>query len=105
MCRRGHLLHGSVECALVRLGGTSKATQLADELYGRCPNFLLCRGRFEIMERLDITAHDDPRLTASGASRNEAISGIAGRTAILEISRLQFSNPVLVHGRELGAQI
>src|ERR1700760_4679323 len=41
----------------------------------------------------------------SGGLGNEAISGVAWCTAVLEIRSLQPSDPVLVHGRELGAQI
>ena len=42
-----------------------------------------------------------PRLGAAG---NEPISGVAWRMAVLEIRSLQLSDPVLVHGREFGAQ-
>src|SRR5438045_9076631 len=41
----------------------------------------------------------------SGGPGNEAISGVAWCTAVLEIGSLQPGNPVLVHGREFGAQI
>src|SRR5215467_9716806 len=56
-CGLGDLVHGSLESDLVCLGRPSKATQLADELERRCPDFVLCRWRFEVMERLDIAAH------------------------------------------------
>src|SRR5216684_7304022 len=36
---------------------------------------------------------------------DKAISGVARRTAVLDIGSLQPRNPVLVHGREFGAQI
>src|SRR5216684_8139655 len=36
---------------------------------------------------------------------DEAISGVAWRTAVLDIGSLQPSDTVLVHGREFGAQI
>src|SRR6516162_11476873 len=61
-CRCGHPVDGAVESNLVCLGRPSKATQLADELQRRCPNFVLCRWRFEVMKRLDITTHAHPRL-------------------------------------------
>jgi hypothetical protein len=57
LCCPGDLVDRSLESDLVRLGGPSKATQLADELQRRSPNFVLCCWRLEVMEHLDITAH------------------------------------------------
>src|SRR5690349_6649672 len=52
-----HAINGLVECQLVRLGGPREPTQLPDELYGGCADLLLCRGRLEIVERSNVTAH------------------------------------------------
>src|SRR4029077_7745182 len=46
-----------------------------------------------------------PSFIGSGAPGNEAISGVAGRTAVLDIGSLQPRDPVLVQGREFGPQI
>src|ERR1700731_1803321 len=46
-----------------------------------------------------------PSPLVSRTPGDEAISGVAWRTAVLEIGSLQPSNPVLADGREFGAQI
>jgi hypothetical protein len=62
LCCPSDLVHGSLESNLVCLGRSCKATQLADELQRRCSDFVLCRWRSEVMESLDRTTHDNPRL-------------------------------------------
>jgi hypothetical protein len=47
--RFGHLVDGSLELHLVRLGRPGKAAQFADELQRRGPDLVGCGGRFEIM--------------------------------------------------------
>jgi hypothetical protein len=61
LCCLGNLVHSSLEGDLVRLGGPSKATQLAYKLQRRCPDFVLCRWWFEVMEGFDRTTHNNPR--------------------------------------------
>ena len=61
ICRFGHLVNGPAERRLVRLGGPGEAAQLADELQGRRPDLLRRGGRSEVMERLYVAAHENPR--------------------------------------------
>jgi hypothetical protein len=55
-----HLLHRPVESRLVYLGGPRKSAQLANELQGGCPDFLVGRRRPEVVERFYVTAHANP---------------------------------------------
>ena len=57
----GHLVDGAVEGRLGGLGGPGEAASLSHELQGRGANFARGRGRFEIMQRLDVAAHGNPR--------------------------------------------
>jgi hypothetical protein len=58
MCGSRDLLYGVVECQFVRFGGPIETAQLSDELEGGCTD-LLVRGRgLEVMQRLDVSAHE-----------------------------------------------
>jgi hypothetical protein len=57
---------------LVCLGGPVEAAQLADELQRRCPDLVRRSGRFEIIKRLYIAAHDDPRYPINTAGHRLA---------------------------------
>src|SRR5262249_47087615 len=61
MHRLGDLIHSPVECRLVGLGGPGEAAQFADELQRRGPDLFGCGRRSEVMQRLYIAAHGDPR--------------------------------------------
>src|SRR6266481_4062530 len=58
--RGGYLLYGTVESGLICLGGPGKAAQLPDKLQGRRVDLLLRGGRLEVVQRLDVTTHDNP---------------------------------------------
>src|SRR5690348_8966615 len=52
-----------------------------------------------------MAAHQPFSDAASSAAGNEAISGVAWRSAILKIGRLQLGDSVLVHEWQFGAQV
>jgi hypothetical protein len=62
----GHLVNRPAKCDLVCFGGSREAAQLPDELQGRGMDFLVRGRRFEIVQSLDVSTHDNPhrRLTA-----------------------------------------
>src|SRR5262245_9690480 len=56
--RLRHLLHRAIEGALVCLGRPRESAQLADELQGGRANFFVRGGRFEVVQRLNVSAHE-----------------------------------------------
>src|SRR5262249_467793 len=62
-----HPLHRAAERRLVCLGGACKSAQLTDELQRRRTDFLVRGGRFEVMERPDVSTHGWPH-AAHGVS-------------------------------------
>jgi len=54
---RSNIFHGALERGLVRLGGNREAAELANELHRCVPDLDLGRWRFEIEQRLDVSAH------------------------------------------------
>src|SRR5262249_27873393 len=57
----GLFVDRTVERRLVRLRGAGEPAQLADELQRRGADFILARGRLEIEQRADVSAHGELR--------------------------------------------
>ena len=57
VCSMSDILDSAVKSCLVCLGRFSETAQLPDELKRRCANFILRRGRTEVMKCFDGSAH------------------------------------------------
>ena len=57
MCCLRDLIDGAIEHLFVRLGWFTEAAEFADELQRRRADFFVRRGRFEVMQGLDVSAH------------------------------------------------
>src|SRR6266404_8841297 len=53
----GHSIHGPDERGLIDLGGPGKPAEFSNKLESGCPNLVLRRGWFEVMQRFDVSAH------------------------------------------------
>jgi hypothetical protein len=54
----GHVIDGAIERRFVGARWSIRAAQLPDELESRCSDFVIRGRRFEVRERLDISAHE-----------------------------------------------
>jgi predicted alpha/beta-hydrolase family hydrolase len=62
-----HLLHRTAERGLVCLGRPRESTQLAHELQGGRADLFIRGGRFEVMQRPDVSAHGTSSMHIGGA--------------------------------------
>src|SRR5262249_50031039 len=72
-----HLLHRVAERGLVRLGGPRESTQLAHELQGGRADLFVGGGRFEVMQRLDVSTHGTSSMHIGGARSPTAMRTLA----------------------------
>src|SRR5262245_34060016 len=63
-----HVIHRAVESRVVGLGGLREPAQLTHELERRGADFVFGRGRLEVEQRADVTAHS---LVSRCKSRSE----------------------------------
>src|SRR5262249_25581821 len=77
------LVNGLVEDGLIGLRRFREAAELADELQRRCPDLLVGRGRIEVEERLDVSAHGEAPAIARSYLQGARVLTRATRHAIL----------------------